>query len=333
MGDEGDAAAFFAALDPGQALAVALARAGEVGARAGVPFELRFAANRHLVRLAHAEAVRVGDGAAANRYTKLLADDRQLLLFDPRGHGKIAEVRGDLATAETVVIMVPGTGSSLATFAGGPSRDQRAIHNAAHHVTGGKVATIMWIGSDLPQSLPAAALRVYAQDAAPKLRAFVEDLRLAGNVRTTLIGHSYGSTVTGHAVQAGLGVDNLIAVGSPGWGVTLAGELNAPHTSLYAMRHPDDVISLIPPLDDVVKSMGIAPPTSVLGHGSDPVFMPGVTRMSSGTDDNLLPIGGDLEAHSSYFGDEGRSRLPTMNIAEIVAGGRPVRFGEAEDTR
>ncbi len=38
LGADGDAAAFFAGLTPGRALAVALARAREVGARAGVPF-------------------------------------------------------------------------------------------------------------------------------------------------------------------------------------------------------------------------------------------------------------------------------------------------------
>ncbi|WP_281286540.1 alpha/beta hydrolase [Herbidospora galbida] len=133
--------------------------------------------------------------------------------------------------------------------------------------------------------------------------------------------------------RAGPAVDNLIAVGSPGWGMTLAGELNAPDTSLYAVRHPDDVIRLIPPLDEVAKSVGVVSPTSVMGHGSDPAFMPGVTRVTSGTDDRLLPIGGDFEAHSSYFGDEGRARLPTMNIAEIVVAGQPVGSGEAEGAR
>ncbi|GLX96429.1 alpha/beta hydrolase [Herbidospora sp. NBRC 101105] len=317
LGADGDAAAFFAGLTPGRALAVALARAGEVGARAGVPFELRFAANRHLVRLALAEAVRVGDGAAADRYTKLLAPDRQLLLFDPRGAGRIAEVLGDLAAATSVAIMVPGTGSRLANYLRGAGADLRNVHESTARMSGGASATIMWVGAELPSGLGAAALRFHAERGASKLREFTEGLGLQPDVRTTLIGHSYGSVVTGHAVKAGLHPDNLIAVASPGWGVDFAAELNAPKTRLFAMRHEGDVIKLVPPVDDVMSVMGIVPPTSIAGHGSDPVYLRGVERLPSGGESTL---GVDMHAHSDYFGHSAASHVATWNIARVVVG-------------
>ncbi len=322
-----DVADFFAGLTPGRALAVALARAGEVGGRGGAPFELRFAANRHLVRLAHAEAVRVGDKAAADRYKRLLEPGRRLLLFDPRGAGRIAEVKGDLSSATSVTVMVPGTGNDLSTYDRSPLGALLAVHRLADRFSRGKTATIMWLGTDLPPNVPAAATRLYAERGGPKLREFMEGLDLADSVNTTAIGHSYGSTVTGHAVRAGLKVDNLVAVASPGWGVDEAADLKAPTTRLYAVRHPDDFISVVPPID------GLAPPLSSLGHGADPVFMDGVTRMASGNDDQLLPVGVNLDAHSDYFAGAGRSRVATHNIAVIVAGGCPTTFEAARAAR
>ncbi|GAB1819391.1 alpha/beta hydrolase [Herbidospora sp. RD11066] len=333
LGDKGDIAAFFAGLTPGQALAVALARASQVGARAGVPLELRFTANRHLVRQAHAEAIRVGDKAAADRYTRLLSPDRQLLLFDPRGPGKIAEVKGDLATARSVGIMVPGTGSNLANYEAGSVKDLKAVNEAVGFFSGGESATIMWIGAELPPNVAAATLKSYADRGAPELRAFVEGLNLGDDVKTTLIGHSYGSTLTGHAVRAGLKADNLVAVASPGWGVTWAAELQAPRTRLFAVRHPDDVISMVPPIDDIAIALGQIPPTTVMGHGSDPVFLAGVTRMSSGTDDQFLPIGVDFDAHSGYFGSNEAARTATGNVARVIVGLEPITYDEARAER
>lgn len=317
LGKDGDVAAYFAALTPGQALAVALARASQVGARAGVPFELRYAANRQLVRQAHAEAIRVGDKAAADRYARLLNPDRQLLLFDPRGLGKIAEVKGDLTTAKNVSIFVPGTGNNLANYLGGSEETLEAIHKAAAGLSPG-TATILWMGAPLPQGLGGAMLDMSADRSAPKLRNFYDDLRLAPEVRTTLIGHSYGSTVTGHAVRAGLHPDNLIAVASPGWGVTSVSELNAGETKLFAMRHQGDYIKLVPPAENAIGFF-VPVPDTIAGHGEDPVFMPGVERLSSGSEDApFYDI--DSDAHSDYFGGSEAGRHAAMNLAKVIAG-------------
>ncbi|GLX96427.1 alpha/beta hydrolase [Herbidospora sp. NBRC 101105] len=326
LGAEGDAAAFFAALSSVQALGVALARAAQVGARAGVPFELRFAANRQLVRQAHAEALRVGDKATAARYAELLNPDRQLLLFDPRGLGKIAEVKGDLATAKNVAILVPGTGNSLMNYVGGSEEILEAVHKGAIGLSA-DTATILWMGAPLPQGLGAAVFDLQADRGAPQLRTFVGDLRIAPEVRTTLIGHSYGSVVTGHAVKAGLRADNLIAVASPGWGVESADELNAPETKLFAMRHQGDIIKLVPTADETL-GMFVPLPDSIAGHGEDPVYMSGVQRLSSGSEAHPV-FGIDMNAHSDYFGGSQAGRLARLNLARVIVGDDYETYEEA----
>ncbi len=327
LGEDGDVAAYFAALTPGQALAVALARASQVGARAGVPFELRYAANRQLVRQAHAEAIRVGDKAAADRYTRLLNPDRQLLLFDPRGLGKIAEVKGDLATAKNVSIFVPGTENSLLNYLRGSEGTLSTLHGAATGISA-DTATILWMGSPLPQSVGAAMFDLRADRSAPELRDFFDGLRLSPEVRTTLIGHSYGSTVTGHAVKAGLHPDNLIAVASPGWGVTSTSELHAPETKLFAMRHQGDYIKLVPPAEDAIGFF-IPVPDTIAGHGEDPVFMPGVERLSSGSESHpFYEI--DADAHSDYFGGSDAGRIAGLNLARVIVGDDYETYEEAK---
>nr|WP_157554787.1 alpha/beta hydrolase [Herbidospora sakaeratensis] len=327
LGANGDVAAFFAALTPAQALGVALARAAQVGARAGVPFELRFAANHQLVRQAHAEALRVGDKAAAARYARLLNPDRQLLLFDPRNLGKIAEVRGDLATAKHVAFLIPGTGNSLANYFGGPEKDFKAIHLTAAGLSA-ETATIVWMGAPLPQSLGAAAFDLLADRSAPKLKDFVDGLSLRPDIHTTLIGHSYGSVVTGHAVRAGLHPDNLIAVASPGWGVQSVDELNAPETKLFAMRHQGDIIKLVPTADETL-GVFIPLPDSVAGHGEDPVFMSGVERLASGSEADP-GFGIDLDAHSDYFGGSPAGRIAELNLARVIVGDDYETYEEAK---
>ncbi len=89
-------------------------------------------------------------------------------------------------------------------------------------VPGQNVSTITWIGYDAPQSIvPEAMKKHYAHDAAPDLNRFMAGLEHVqggdGKSHTTLIGHSYGSTVLGAASNQGdLRTDDIIAVGSPG---------------------------------------------------------------------------------------------------------------------
>jgi hypothetical protein len=331
--DAGAVAAFFAALPYETGLAVALTRAAVAGPLGGVPFALRYEANRALIRVAF---VHETDRRRRALFASLLRGPRQFLLFDPSGQGRIAEVLGDLAGATSVAFMVPGTYSNLMTYESGPAGDARTLHDFVTRFSGGHAATVMWMGCDLPQFiLPDAALQSYAENGGPMLRDFVNGLRLGPGVRTTLIGHSYGSTVTGHAVQAGLKPVNLVAVASPGWGVNSVEDLHAPKTHLYVLRHPHDVISVAPVIGLVSKT-GLAGwlASPWLGHGLDPAFLSGTTRLATGTDQARAPIGLDIGAHTTYFTHTGRATLATINIAHVVAGDvAPLTFAEARGNR
>ncbi|MGI5490764.1 alpha/beta hydrolase [Microtetraspora malaysiensis] len=340
-------AAFFATLAPDTALAVALADAALVGPLRGVPYELRYAANRLRIRQARAEAAALWLTDRVALFSRLLQPrevsamrdgrvvservPRQFLLFDPNGQGRVAEVFGDLASAASVAVTVPGTGNNLSTYTDGPGTNALALHDFAERFSGGRTATIAWMGCDLPQTLPQAAWTSYAEAGGPLLRDFVTGLRLGDGVRTTLVGHSYGSTVTGHAVTAGLRPGNLVAVASPGWGVYSAAALRAPGIRLYALRHPHDVIGIAPVVSLLSKAglLGLLA-TAWTGHGQDPILLDGVTRLATGTDRDLVQLGLDIDAHGDYFTTSGRAATATINIAHAIVGDvSPLTFAEA----
>lgn len=117
---------------------------------------------------------------------------------------------------------------------------------ADDHVRAGEsVSTIAWIGYDAPQSIvPEAMNRRYSHDAAPHLARFMEGLATAQGGRdssnTTLIGHSYGSSVIGVATSRGepIAADSIIAVGSPGMQVPHARDLGISEENVWSMTAP-----------------------------------------------------------------------------------------------
>src|SRR5690606_17678148 len=110
-------------------------------------------------------------------------------------------------------------------------------------------STILWLGYDAPNNLPAAISSGPASDGAPSLREFTHGLRASHQggdaANLTVIGHSYGSTVIGHADRegtGGLGADNIIVAGSPGMGVGSADELTIDNGGLWTAMADDDPI-------------------------------------------------------------------------------------------
>ncbi|MGH9154269.1 MAG: alpha/beta hydrolase [Acidimicrobiales bacterium] len=138
--------------------------------------------------------------------------DRNFLLFDPRGDGRVAEVFGDLEGAENVAVIVPGMGNEVANFDG----KLRANGQNLQGVAGPETATIAWLGYDTPEGVDGAF--GHARDKAAKsLATFVGSLSGYGDKHTTVIGHSYGSTVVAAATaHRGMVADELVLVGSPG---------------------------------------------------------------------------------------------------------------------
>ena len=96
--------AFFRALDPDVAEALAQERPELVGNTDGAPIRLRYRANAEAIRreIARLRSEGVPDDDARLRTLRELDDpDRHFLLFDPAGDGRAAEVFGDLGARAT----------------------------------------------------------------------------------------------------------------------------------------------------------------------------------------------------------------------------------------
>ncbi len=156
-----------------------------------------------------------------------LAEDRQILLFDPAGDGRVAEVFGDLERARNIGVVVPGITNDRANFsdgAGGFRANARNLHDRARELDIGDVATVAWLGYDTPDGVD-AVLRRAADEGHGALVDFVAGMdALPGNRHLTVVGHSYGSLVAGLAAAAGLAANEVVFVGSPGTGLDHADE-------------------------------------------------------------------------------------------------------------
>jgi hypothetical protein len=283
-------ARFFAGLDPVQRATLAARYPQIVGNLDGAPFDLRFAVN-------------------ARRSP--MSTDRHILEYDPRGDGRIAEVVGDLNTADRIAVIVPGVDNRLSNFDRGyaghqrraPSWQARQLYQQAHRVDAtAKVAVIAWLGYDPPEGIGRDAIREERAEAgAVALKRFVAGLaayRPAAAI--TLIGHSYGSVVTGLAAPSlNRGVRDIVALGSPGMGVDRVAEL---HTTarVWAGTALTDWTRRVPG----IRLFGA-------GHGTLP--------FEAGFGAHPLPVGNVFE-HDGYFVTGADSLL---SLARIVAG-RPV---------
>ena len=288
--DPAAVAAFFEQLDPTVAEALAHERPELVGNLDGAPIGLRYRANAEAIRdeIARLRADGVSEDDARLRKLRELDDpDRHFLLFDPAGDGRAAEVFGDLTSARHVAVVVPGMNNDLNNFTGG---DAERVHHQASLFDPDQVATIQWLGYDTPEGASALS----AEDAEPGAEAlpqFVAGIRAQRQERLhwTVIGHSYGSLVTGMAESGqGLEVDETVLVGSPGVGVEHASDLGDGNVWVGLAQW------------DLVGYSG--------WHGPNPhdrAF--GATRFHTG----------DISGHSSYF-NEGSESL--RNIGLIAAG-------------
>lgn len=154
-------------------------------------------------------------------YRRWLAEERQILLFDPGGDGRVVEVFGDLEGADRVAVLVPGITNDKTTFSSageGGFRANAAILYEAAAAIDPDVATIAWLGYDTPDGID-AGLRNAAESGVPALRRFIEGIDPRAQSAVTVVAHSYGSLVAGLAAAEGLAVDDLVFLGSPGTGL------------------------------------------------------------------------------------------------------------------
>ena len=209
-------------------------------------------------------------------FARWTGQGRQFLAFDSRGNGRVVEVLGDLGAADRIAVLVPGVSTTAVNFNTGlddvrdraPAVQARALYDATQAAAPGQhVAVIAWLGYDAPQGVGRTAAREeLARAGASALDRFAANLAiLRPKAAVTLIGHSYGSVVTGLAA-AGLPsqVTDLVAVGSPGMGVSRAADL---HTSarVWAGQSAQDWIDWVPAFRVWGAGHGPLPTTSGFG--------------------------------------------------------------------
>ncbi|MFC9292745.1 alpha/beta hydrolase [Streptomyces sp. NPDC057011] len=281
-----EVARFFAGLDEGARRELVRSHPLVVGNLEGAPLPLRYEANRIAV---------AATGEA--RYAALAAPDRQILAFDPRGRGQVAEVFGDLERAGHVSVIVPGSDNDATGYdavrkpATGPAGMARALRAAA----GGATAVIAWVGYTTPVGvgLDAAAGRL-AEAGAVRLARFTQGLDAVGAPDPVLFCHSYGSVVCGLAARHTDATD-IVAFGSPGMRAESAAGLRT-RARVWAARGPSDWIADIPH----VEFAGV-------GHGADP------TSAAFGA--RRVPAA-DVQGHTGYFAPGTRSLAAFAAIAK-----------------
>ncbi|WP_100444245.1 alpha/beta hydrolase [Glycomyces xiaoerkulensis] len=258
-----------------------------IGDLPGAPFEARATANRLVIEAAGEASTRF-DGperpwtAGAERppreeIAELAGGDREFLYFDPynnSGDGSWIEVVGDLATAETVTVLVPG-GSAVLTSANFDIYYQRA--KSFSEASDGRLAVVVWAGASWPSGWIEESWASWAAVAAAGLSSFTADLRaqVGEDVPITLAGHSYGGAVIGLAETDELAADRILHIASAGMGndVYEPADLAEPCRPRYSMTAPGDPIEWI---------QG-APYVPLLGHGADPDDFPGTKTLFTGS--------------------------------------------------
>ena len=183
--------------------------------------------------------------------------DRQLLIYDPRGDGRVAEVFGDLEHADHATVLVPGIGNSMAGFDGEFRGEVQNLHNESYARSGGESATVAWLGYDSPDGFtdPATYENDNAAAGGESLARSVDGINAQNpGAHTTVAGHSYGSVVTGNAAaHHGLNADDVVLTGSPGPGpgVDHASDLsNEGRARVWSAAAPHDLVASPPTIPD-----------------------------------------------------------------------------------
>ncbi|MEU0644805.1 alpha/beta hydrolase [Streptomyces umbrinus] len=232
------------------------------------------------------------DGAPVSlRYEANAPAGDQVLAYDPRDRGLIAQVVGDLEHATHVSVLVPGSDIDISTF-------DRTVRWAAdlQEEAGDDTAVIAWAGYTTPSGIgPDLATGRLAETGAERLTRFTDGLDAAGLPDPSLFCHSYGSVVCGLAAPD-TDASDIVVMGSPGM---RADDVTALGTDahVWAAMSPDDWIDRVPN----VEVLG-------LGHGADPT--------SPGFGATVLPAD-DVRAHDEYF-TPGTS---TLTAFAAIAGG------------
>ncbi|MFI6682098.1 alpha/beta hydrolase [Streptomyces sp. NPDC050485] len=266
-----EVALFFAGLSTTEQQTLARRHPQIVGNLDGAPVHLRYQANRLAISATHDP-----------RYARLAAPERQILAFDPRGRGQVAEVYGELDRSGHLSVVVPGSDIDAGTFDrtndryGTPAGMAASLRAATH----GATAVIAWAGYTTPVGVGIdAATGKLAEAGAERLTRFTEGLDAVGTPDPVLFCHSYGSVVCGLAAKD-TDASDIVALGSPGMRADTAADLHT-DARVWAARDPSDWIGDVPHVE-----------FAGLGHGADP------TDPAFGA--RRVPAA-DAQGHTGYF--------------------------------
>ncbi|MCU1647161.1 MAG: alpha/beta hydrolase fold-containing protein [Nocardia sp.] len=297
-----------------------------------------------------AVAEKLGDLQAVQ---KTLGDhpDAMLLLMDTQS-GKQAHAAvslGNPDTAYNVSVSAAGLNGNVHGSLSGMVNEGKNVKDTAQSRLGvlpdgdprknQSVVPIAWIGSDLPQAdykdVPAdldgrtwagykeVVSDTLAKDGAPKLASFYDGVRAShdsGSMHLTAVGHSYGSLMTGLALQepGHKPVDDVLVYGSPGL------DLPQKHWWLPEKANDVDVSKLNVPDDHRYEMTGGKDTIAKLpGYGPNPQALPGFTHLETGpttTQDGVSRDGAYSHADYPRNGSNNELRTSGWNIAMIVAG-------------
>ena len=227
--------------------------------------------------------------AIQHQFTSPHAQNQSLLTLDTSGGRIRAAVGiGDVDNADHVGVFVPGMATRVDSSLEGYTNDVRRLRDSAlraleQHHRAESVATVAWLGYDAPAALSdegwvQVASTNLAQAGAERLTSFTEGLEASRSSlgRTSshlsVLGHSYGSTTSGIAVdhvKTGV-VDDLVMFGSPGSGVS--------DSRLYNLDSGRAYVSGVEH-GDAVQGIGLDS-----SFGADPLLMDGVEHLSNQSD-------------------------------------------------
>ncbi|MFE4057528.1 alpha/beta hydrolase [Streptomyces sp. NPDC059096] len=269
--DPREIAAFFRTLTPGRQRELAHRHPSVVGNLDGAPVALRYEANALAIRAGHDP-----------RYLRLAAPGRQILAFDPRGRGQVAEVYGDLTAAPRVSVVVPGSDIDAGSFdrAKDPYGTPAGMAVSLRTATGDRTAVVAWTGYTTPVGIGLdAATGDLAEAGAGRLARFTQGLVAAGAAEPALFCHSYGSVVCGLAASE-VNATDIVVCGSPGMRADRVADLRT-DARVWAAKDPSDWISKVPNVE-----------FAGLGHGPDPAGAAfGARRVPAAT----------AHGHTGYF--------------------------------
>jgi hypothetical protein len=183
--------------------------------------------------------------------------------------------------------------------------DQMAL--AAKNAGSPSTSVITWVGYEAPQSIvPEAGQDKFADNGKGALHQFQDGLRSTRECpesHNTVVGHSYGTVLIGHAARDGqLTADDAVFVASPGVGVSNVKDLH--------LKGVDNVA------EHVHSTTAQYDPIKLAGgpHGPPPTQFTNAFESAPGP---ASALGWNQAVHSMYW-DTGNPAL--ANMGNIIAG-------------